>query len=49
MCPIEYVNNIPDIYLDKDKELATLSPIGQLAWDQFKDEILSKNWLIFKI
>jgi putative CRISPR-associated protein (TIGR02619 family) len=48
MCPIEYVNNIPDIYLDKDKELATLSPIGQLAWDQFKDEILSKKLAYFQ-
>lgn len=48
ICPIEYVKNIPDIYLDKDKELAIFSPIGQLAWDQFKDEILSEKLAHFK-
>jgi putative CRISPR-associated protein (TIGR02619 family) len=48
ICPIEYVKNIPDIYLDKDNEHAIFSPIGQLAWDQFKDEILSEKLADFK-
>jgi len=48
ICPIEYVKNIPDIYLDKDKDLAIFSPIGQLVWDQFKDEILSEKLAHFK-
>ncbi|PLB85963.1 CRISPR-associated protein [Dysgonamonadaceae bacterium] len=41
ICPIELIQNIPDIYLDKEDKFATLSPVGQLAWNQFKDEILS--------
>jgi len=48
ICPIEYVKNIPDIYLDKDNEYAVFSPIGQLAWDQFKDEILFEKLAHFK-
>lgn len=48
ICPINMLSNIPPIYLEEDGEFATLSPIGQLVWDLYKDEILSTELAHFE-
>ena len=48
ICPVEWIKNIPDIYLNKDEKLVNFSPIGKLYWDQSKNEILSEKLADFQ-
>lgn len=42
-----YVKNLDAVYKEEIDNLATLSPIGLLAWHKYKRDILSKNLLDF--